>query len=99
MFWGLGVGIQDIELACKLLRPIAIINDGATTFTESYYSVPRIYVRTSFDNCMKPRFQDRYISQNPPTAVLWVDSDHSPFFSAPKELHEHLLSVAATYAS
>jgi len=75
------------------------MGDDATTFTqERYYSVPRVYIRTSLDKAVKPHFQDRYIAANPPTEVLHLESDHSPFFSAPKELHQHLLSIAATYA-
>jgi hypothetical protein len=76
------------------------MRDDPTTFTkEGYYSVPRVYIRCSLDKALAPRFQDRYISQNPPAAVLHLETDHSPFFSAPMELHQHLLTVADTYAS
>ncbi|KAG0584325.1 hypothetical protein KC19_3G203000 [Ceratodon purpureus] len=91
---------EDIEFASKLLKPLPIMGDDATTFTkEGYYSVPRVYIRCSLDKALAPRFQDRYILQNPPTSVLHLETDHSPFFSAPRELHQHLLSVADTYAS
>lgn len=90
---------QDVEFASKRLKGIPIMGDDATTFTEKgYYSVPRVYIRTLLDEAVKPHFQDRYIAVNPPTAVLHLESDHSPFFSAPEELHQLLLSIAATYA-
>lgn len=73
--------------------------DDATIFTANYHSVPRVYIRTSFDKAIAPHFQDRYVLQNPPTEVLHLESDHSPFFSATRELNEHLLYVAATYAN
>lgn len=91
--------VEDVEFASKRLKPIPIMGDDATTFTEKgYYSVPRVYIRTSLDEAVKPHFQDRYIAANPPTAVLHLEADHSPFFSAPEELHQLLLSIAATYA-
>lgn len=91
---------EDIQFASKLLKRLPIMRDDATTFTkEGYYSVPRVYIRCSLDKALAPRFQDRYISQNPPAAVLHLETDHSSFFSAPRELHQHLLTVADTYAS
>ena len=101
MMWGWRLGnLQDIEFASKRLKPLPIMTDSATTFTnEGYYSVPRVYIRCSLDKALLPRFQDRYISQSPPTAVLHLEADHSPFFSAAGELHHHLLSIAAAHAS
>lgn len=80
------------------LRRVPIMADDATTFTEQgYYSVPRVYIRNSLDMTIKPQYQDLFISKNPPNEVLHIDSDHSPFLSAEKELHQHLLHVAETY--
>lgn len=81
------------------LRRVPIMGDDATTFTEQgYYSVPRVYIRNSLDMTIKPQYQDLFISKNPPNEVLHIDSDHSPFLSAEKDLHQHLLHVAETYS-
>lgn len=90
---------EDIQFAAKRLGGVPIMCDDATIFTANYHSVPRVYIRTSFDKAIAPHFQDRYVLQNPPTEVLHLESDHSPFFSATRELNEHLLYVAATYAN
>lgn len=81
------------------LRRVPVMGDDATTFTEQgYYSVPRVYIRNSRDMTIKPQYQDLFIARNPPSEVLHIDSDHSPFLSAEKELHQHLLYVAETYS-
>lgn len=91
---------MDVQLGMMLLKPMPIVCDDATTFTtKGYHSVPRVYIKTSQDKCVQPKFQDLFISRNRPQEVRTIDSGHAPFLSAPKELHQHLLQIAATYAS
>lgn len=77
-----------------------VIYDDATTWTEKgYLSVPRVYIRTSLDQCLRPQFQEVFVARNNPTEVRTINSGHAPFLSAPLELQQHLLDIAATYAS
>ena len=91
---------QELQLATLLVKPIPFMLDDGTTFTQDgYYSVPRVYIRTLQDKALPTPLQDRFISKNPPTQVRTLDCDHSPFFSATKDLHQLLLDFAATTAS
>lgn len=88
----------DVQLGMTLLRPMPVICDDATTFTgKGYHSVPRVYIKTSLDKCLQPKFQELFISRNRPKEVRTIESGHAPFLSAAKELHQHLLQIAGTY--
>ncbi|XP_024356983.1 pheophorbidase isoform X3 [Physcomitrium patens] len=50
---------EDIQFAAKRLGGVPIMCDDATIFTANYHSVPRVYIRTSFDKAIAPHFQDR----------------------------------------
>ncbi|KAG0583098.1 hypothetical protein M758_3G111000 [Ceratodon purpureus] len=91
---------KDVQLARSLLRPSPCYSDDATTFTtKGYHSVPRVYIRTSLDTLLLPKFQDLFISRNRPKEVRTIETGHAAFLSAPKDLHEHLVQIAGTYAS
>lgn len=60
--------------------------------------VPRIYVRTTQDNVIKPEQQEAMIKKWPPSHVYVLEADHSPFFSAPFLLFGLLVKAAVSFA-
>ncbi|KAE8682253.1 Methylesterase 17 [Hibiscus syriacus] len=92
---------EDSTLAAMLLRSGPILALMSARFKEeddSVEKVRRVYIRTMHDNVIKPDQQEAMIKKWPPSHVHVVDSDHSPFFSAPFSLFGILLKVAATSA-
>jgi len=91
---------QDIQLACTLLRsvPPALSRAKVENVTdEGYGCVRRVYIKTSKDQAFPVGAQDTMIKLNPPDRVLSLNSDHSPFFSAPQELNRMLLGISVAY--
>lgn len=95
--------MQDATLAEMLLRPgpvQALVsakfgeNDDAD---EDEEQVPRIYVRTTQDNVIKPEQQEAMIKKWPPSHVYVLETDHSPFFSAPFLLFGLLVKAAVSF--
>ncbi|PPR96068.1 hypothetical protein GOBAR_AA24599 [Gossypium barbadense] len=92
---------EDSTLAAMLLRPGPILALQSARFKEDgemVEKVGRIYIKTMHDNVIKPEQQEAMIKRWPPSQVHVLDSDHSPFFSAPFSLFGLLLKVAATSA-
>ncbi|XWS56928.1 hypothetical protein CRYUN_Cryun09bG0127400 [Craigia yunnanensis] len=90
---------EDSTLATMLLRPGPILALQCARFmeeTEFLDNVPRIYIKTMHDNVVKPDQQDAMIKRWPPSQVHVLDSDHSPFFSAPFLLFGLLVKVATS---
>ncbi|KAJ7959948.1 Methylesterase 17 [Quillaja saponaria] len=87
--------MEDSTLASILLRPGPI---RAFTFARfvggpEADSVPRVYIKTMQDHCLKPQQQAAMISRWPPSQIFELDSDHSPFFSKPHELFSFLVNL------
>jgi pimeloyl-ACP methyl ester carboxylesterase len=61
---------------------------------ENFGRVPRYYVRCARDRAVGPALQDRMVAASPCRTVYSLDTDHSPFFSAPAELVDILLVIA-----
>lgn len=57
--------------------------------------VKRVFIKTMHDRMFWPEVQDQVIQMWPPSKVLDVESDHSPFFSAPTQLINLLLEAMA----
>ncbi|RAL52282.1 unnamed protein product [Cuscuta campestris] len=92
--------IEDSMLAEMLLRrgPIkALTSANFTELDNNVEKVPRIYIRTRQDNVVKVEQQDSMINKWPPATVYSLDSDHSPFFSAPFALFGLLVKAALAY--
>lgn len=90
----------DATLASLLLRPCpsrALTNLSLETTDERYGVVPRVYIKTTKDNALSLAKREVLIANSPPEKVYSLDSDHSPFFSAPEKLHSLLLDIANTY--
>lgn len=91
---------EDSTLAAMLLRPGPILALNSARFTgenhEEADRVPRVYIKTMHDRVVKPEQQDAMIKRWPPSDVYALDSDHSPFFSAPFLLAGFLTKAAAS---
>ncbi|XP_055832545.1 methylesterase 17 [Solanum dulcamara] len=89
--------LEDSTLAAMLLRPGPIQALASARFKEGEGAeeVPRIYIRTAYDRVVKPEQQDVMIKKWPPKNVYTLESDHSPFFSAPLLLFGLLIKAAA----
>ena len=55
--------------------------------------VPRVYIETLQDKGVTPALQKKMYTALPCQRVITMDTDHSPFMSAPQELADHLLSI------
>ena len=58
---------------------------------ERYGSVPRFFIECLQDRTLSLEVQRRMVRDMPCQTVLSVDTDHSPFFSAPERLAEALV--------
>ncbi|KAJ8548407.1 hypothetical protein K7X08_030876 [Anisodus acutangulus] len=90
--------LEDSTLAAMLLRPgpIQALKSALFKEGEGAEEVPRIYIRTAYDRVVKPEKQDAMIKKWPPQNVYTLESDHSPFFSAPFLLFGLLIKTATS---
>ncbi|KAL6526895.1 hypothetical protein OROGR_015985 [Orobanche gracilis] len=91
----------DFTLAAMLLRPGPIQALTTAIFEgvdENVDEVPRIYIKTTMDNVVKPDQQEAMIRKWPPSGGVYVlESDHSPFFSSPFLLFGLLANAAVSF--
>ncbi|KAL2339497.1 hypothetical protein Fmac_007437 [Flemingia macrophylla] len=92
-------GVQDSTLAGMLLRPGPVLALTSARFREGeeVEKVARVYIRTRHDKVVKPEQQEAMLKRWPSTTVYELDSDHSPFFSAPFLLFGLFLKAAASH--
>jgi len=62
---------------------------------EGYGSVDRVYIECTQDRAIAPELQRMMVAELPCREVITMDTDHSPFYSAPDLLAAHLLTIAA----
>lgn len=78
---------EDSTLATLLVRPGPIRAFSNPIFNlnggNEIDKVPRIYIKTTHDNALKLAKQEAMVKKWPPSSVYALESDHSPFFSAP----------------
>uniref|UniRef100_A0A0D9XWA7 AB hydrolase-1 domain-containing protein n=1 Tax=Leersia perrieri TaxID=77586 RepID=A0A0D9XWA7_9ORYZ len=88
---------EDSALASILLRPwptalttarFGSADEGARSAIDR---VRRVYIKTANDRMVKPEQQEAMIRRWPPSEVMTIDTDHSPFFSAPEYLFALIL--------
>lgn len=86
---------EDIALARLLLQPEALAPLAAPVVIteENYGRVPRVYIETIQDKAITLPLQKYFQEQLPCDQVITIDSDHSPFFSRPKEAVQALLNI------
>ena len=55
--------------------------------------VPRVYIECLRDRAIPPALQKRMYTAMACRQVISMDTSHSPFFSAPQALVDHLLGL------
>jgi len=92
-FYG-GCGDDDVALAKLLLQPepLAPLNTPVQLSDANYGRVPRVYIECTQD-CAISISAQRAMCEHTPCEVITLETDHSPFFSAPDELTAHLLNL------
>lgn len=94
-FYGL-CDSSDVAYARERLvpEPIAILTTEVAVTKERFGQVPKTYIRCEQDRAISPALQDRMLAATPVERVLSLDTDHSPFFSAPRGLSDMLIDLA-----
>ncbi len=89
------VSPEDRYRAMERLRPqpLAISTTPVTLTEERFGSVPRWYIECTLDNAVKIGLQ-RQMLKLTPCKVITMECGHSPFYSNPEELVEHLEEIA-----
>jgi len=89
------VSAEDRYRAMERLRPqpISISTTPVTLTEERYGSVPRWYIECTHDNALRVARQ-RAMVKAIPCKVITMECGHTPFYSAPEELAEHLETIA-----
>jgi len=91
VFYG-GCDEEDVVLARLLLQPEALAPSSTPirTTDERFGRIPRVYIECLRDKAISPSVQKQMYSAVPCERVISMDTDHSPFFSAPDQLVAHL---------
>ena len=86
---------EDRYKAMERLRPQPLsISTTPVTLTEDRFgSVPRWYIECIFDYAIRIKLQREMVKMTP-CKVITMECGHSPFFSNPEELVEHLEMIA-----
>ena len=86
---------EDVAFAKSQLVPQAAapLATPVNTTEENFGRVPRVYIACSRDKAISPSIQENLYTALPCEKVITLDTSHSPFFSAPEELANHLLSI------
>ncbi len=89
------VSPEDRYRAMERLRPqpLAISTTPVTLTEERFGSVPRWYIECTFDNSLKIDLQRQMVKLTP-CKVITMECGHSPFYSNPEELVEHLEAIS-----
>lgn len=92
---------EDVALAKRLLRPEPTEPSTSPIHVsdKNFGRVPRIYIECQRDKAILPAMQKAMYTATPCQQVISIDTDHSPFFSAPTELAHHLLDVSSSFAA
>jgi pimeloyl-ACP methyl ester carboxylesterase len=91
------VSPEDRYRAMQRLRPqpISISTTPVMLTEERFGSVPRWYIECTLDRAMRIKLQ-RLMVKMTPCKLITMECGHSPFFSNPEELVEHLETIAAS---
>lgn len=87
---------EDVAFAKKNLVPQAtqILHAQVKLSGNIYGNVPRVFIECLMDEAIPLQMQRRMVADMPCERVLSLNTSHSPFFSAPNELADHLLSLS-----
>jgi pimeloyl-ACP methyl ester carboxylesterase len=86
---------EDTEWAKSLLvlQATAPFATPVNTSEENYGTVRRFYISCLRDRAITPSAQKKMYKALPCEKVIFMDTSHSPFLSAPEKLTSHLLSL------
>jgi hypothetical protein len=86
---------EDLVLAkfCLVPQPVAPAVTPIAITDKNYGRVRRVYIETLRDRAIPNAHQRQMYSRSPCERVFSLDTDHSPFFSAPTQLAEQLTSI------
>jgi pimeloyl-ACP methyl ester carboxylesterase len=86
---------DDVALARLCLQPEPMVsNTTPISITEENFGrVPRVYIECLQDRAISPALQKQMYTATPCQQVITMDTSHSPFFSAPQALVEHLVGL------
>jgi len=87
----------DRAMSLIVPQPLAVMQAPAALSAERFGSVPRAYIECLRDRILSINLQRSMQAAAPCETVLEIDTDHSPFYSAPEELAAHLLEIAARF--
>lgn len=86
---------EDLTLALSLLtpQPQSPLMAAMETTDAGFGRVPRVYIEATRDRAITPDVQKRMHTELPCEQVISMDASHSPFFSQPEALANHLLTL------
>jgi pimeloyl-ACP methyl ester carboxylesterase len=84
-------------LARLVPQPLAVMHAPAALSAARFGAVPRVYIECLRDRAIPLALQRRMQAATPCGTVLDIDTDHSPFYSAPAALAAHLQNIALRY--
>jgi pimeloyl-ACP methyl ester carboxylesterase len=87
---------SDVALAQALLVPqaLALMAEPLRTTCKNWGAIPRFYIECVYDNAISLMTQRAMQKNLPCERVVALQTSHSPFFSAPRQLADHLLEIA-----
>jgi pimeloyl-ACP methyl ester carboxylesterase len=87
---------EDLRRVKSLLQPENFLAVSSTklSLSERFESVPRYYIECLEDRSIPHEFQRKMLEELPCEKVFTINTDHSPFYSAPEGLVSHLLSIS-----
>ena len=89
---------KDDAIARLCLEPIGPSLQPLRTSAQGFGSVRRAYVETIFDQAVTLEMQREMQALLPCEAVVSLDADHSPFYSAPEALSDALGGLAIRWS-
>lgn len=94
LFYG-DCSLADVAFAKSLLVPEnAVIFKTPLQITNSIFgNIPRVYIECLQDKALAPQIQKKLYAAMPCHKVISLNTSHSPFFSAPQLLVEHLIAL------
>ena len=86
---------EDAEFAKSRLVPEAVAPSitPVRTTKENFGRVARVYISCLRDKVLSPSVQEKMYKTLPCEKVISLEASHCPFFAAPEELANHLLSI------
>ena len=91
-----GCSPEDVSFAKSKLcpQPAAPIALAPELTADQFGRIPRFYIECLQDRALLPEQQKHMVEKSPCVDVYSLDTDHSPFFSAPDRLCEILEEIA-----